>query len=160
LSPSAFEPTNIKPITGTAIHIAADVLGAGFQVWEFVFAEVADKHFGIVEQDLASVIENGNCIPRQWLVCFQIGHSNIHFLVSRQDGKSLKETAFLINSRCYPTSPSFGTEWGESSANIPKLREYSQIRSECFGLNGRLGRPLPDSCFDRRRMTRFEAAPR
>ena len=120
------------------MHIAADVVGAGFQFLEFLFAEVADKHFGIVEQDLASIIENGNCIPRQCLACFQIGYSNIHFLVSRQDGKSLKETAFLINSRGYPTSPSFGIEWGESSANILKLREYRQIRSECFGLTAGL----------------------
>jgi hypothetical protein len=59
LSPSAFAPTNIKRITGTAIRIAADVVGAGFQFLEFLFAEVADKHFGIVEQDLASIIENG-----------------------------------------------------------------------------------------------------
>jgi hypothetical protein len=126
---------------------------------EFLFAEVADNHFGKVEQDLASIIENGNCIPRQWLVCFQTGYSNIHFLVSRQGGKSLKETAFLTNSRGYPTSPSFGIEWGESSANIAKLREYRQIRSECFGLTAGLDALWRDSCFDRRRMTRFEAVP-
>jgi len=130
---NAFEGTDIKRFTGTAIHITADVIGAGLRFLQFVFAEVADKHFGIVEHDLTSLIEDGNCIPRQWLVYFQIGDSNTHFLVSRQGGEGLKETALLINGQGYPTSPTFGIERAESRANGPKLREYRQIRSECFG---------------------------
>jgi len=64
----------------------------------------------------------------------QIGESNIHFLVSCQSGESLKKTALLINSQGYPAPPSFKIEWGRRKANIPKLWEYSQIRSQRFGL--------------------------
>jgi hypothetical protein len=89
---------------------------------------------------------------------FQIG-SNIHFLLACQGGKSLKETALLINGEGYPTSPSFGIDGGESGANIPKLREYSQIRSQCFGLPAGLGALCQGFCSDHRRMARFEAEP-
>src|SRR5579859_915755 len=94
---SVFERADIKRFTGTTIHITADVIGVGIRFLQFVFAEVADKHFGIVEHHLASVIENGDCVLRQRLVCFQIGDCNIHFQVSSQRGKSLEETALLIN---------------------------------------------------------------
>jgi len=65
---------------------------------------------------------------------FQIGESNIHFLVPCQSGGSLKKTALLIKSQGYPAPPCFKIEWGRRKANILKLREYSQIRSQGFGL--------------------------
>jgi len=61
-------------------------------------------------------------------------NSDIHLQFLSQGGESLEENALLINGRGYPASAPFGIEWGESRANIPKLREYCQIRPEYFGL--------------------------
>ena len=130
----AFKRTNVKRFTGAAIHVTSDVCNAGIGFLKFVFAEVTDKHLGIVQHDAAPAIENGCSVPRQRLMCFQIGDSYIHFLFSCQGCKSLEKAALPVDGRAYPRLSTFGIEWCGTGANVPKLRKQSQIRPEFFGL--------------------------
>jgi hypothetical protein len=98
-----FKGTDIKPLAGTAIHITADVGDLWSRLLQFVFAEVADKYFRIIEHHLTRAIENENRIPRQGLMCFQIGNRDAHSFFPCQRDKGRKKLALAVYGGGYPT---------------------------------------------------------
>jgi len=77
----------------------------------------------------------------------QIGDCDIHFQIPSQCGKSLKETALLINGRADPASPPFSILRRGRRAGAPKLREDAQISVQLFSIAAGLYALRQIACF-------------
>ena len=102
LTLSAIERANIKRITGTAIHVAANF--RNIRVWfqKLIRAEIADEYLRVVQHNVTLAVDDRYRISRLRLVRFQVCDRNTHVQFLRQCNETAEEAAFLVNSGCRP----------------------------------------------------------